>query len=384
MSRLGHIDRAAAAGRISRACLCLAVVTLSTACGAGNSSTSKGLPPISWQGEHISFFTTVGRLPCGDSLEFMDRRVAELAADLGQSLDPDERISYYWLPGRMDLSPCPEGADCSEGTKVFSRTMFHDHELVHVILRDLGRSQTFLYEGLAEAFGRAGGALTVERGVVRAEVLRSLFAEVDPAAIDYPLAGLFVRFLVETYGIDAVERVYARSRYDTRIGQLRSIFEDELGAPMDDVLDDFVQEAPDCYPRSNLCSGEPVPFHEGVWSRRLGLACASAGVLEIAPGALRNDTVLEIAESGEYLVTVSESSTPVEPVVVIGCTCRAEVHPIDPGGESILELERGFYRVVAGRVAREVDVEIDPVEVTIRARPPEVPNGASRVEARRE
>ena len=78
-------------------------------------------------------------------------------APLDHPMKSGEKITYYWLPGRMDLSSCPDSSDCADGLAVFSRTLFHDHEIVHVLLRDLGRSQTFLYEGMAEAFGRAGG-----------------------------------------------------------------------------------------------------------------------------------------------------------------------------------------------------------------------------------
>lgn len=46
-----------------------AIGSNSCATGANN------LPPVSWQGDHIRFSTSVGRLPCGDSLVFMDGHV---------------------------------------------------------------------------------------------------------------------------------------------------------------------------------------------------------------------------------------------------------------------------------------------------------------------
>ena len=336
-------------------------------------STSRSLPPVAWEGERLRYASTVGRLPCGDSLEFMDRRIEALQTALDEPLSPDEKVTYYWLPGRMELSPCPRGGDCAEGLQVFSRTLFHDHEIVHVLLRKRGRSQTFLYEGLAEAYGRAGGSLTVPRAKARAEVLRSLAAGVDPRSISYPLAGLFVRYLIDTHGLPAVRRVHARARADTDLERLQQLFEQDLGSSLDAVVDRFVADAPDCYPRTNLCAGQLVAWREGVWRRHLGLECRSPGVLEIARGMLRNEALIEIPETGAYRITASPSSTPIEPIVIAPCTCRPEVRLVEAGGEQTVQLERGRYRVLAGRHAPDVASAAPPVQVTIRALAPRVP-----------
>jgi len=345
-----------------------AMVLLSTF-AASCAAASKNLPPIAAEGERTSFSSTVGRVPCGDSLELTDRRVIELMTELEHPLGHRERITYYWLPGRMDLSPCPEGTDCAEGRVVYSRTMFHDHEIVHALLSDLGKRQTFLYEGMAGAFGRAGGKLTVERRHAKSEILNSLSEDVDPATISYPLAGWFVRFLIETYGMKAVKRLYSQAQLGSDTDELRRLFEDELGIALDEVLDQLVEEAPDCYPRDNLCVAKPVPWDDGVWQHRFGLDCDSLGVLEIVPGALRNESLLEIDEPGRYLISVSKPSTPVEPVVIARCACEAEHHLIEGGSEAIVELNSGLYRVLAGRFADDVTACVDPVEVTIQALP---------------
>jgi hypothetical protein len=340
---------------------------LLASCTASGAITYKPLPAIVWEGERLRFATTVGRLPCGDSLEYMDRRVDELTAVLDHPMKPGEKITYYWLPGRMDLSPCPESSDCADGLAVFSRTLFHDHEIVHVLLRDLGRSQTFLYEGMAEAFGRAGGAFTVERTAVRSEILRSLSANADPKTISYPLAGLFVRFLVQRHGMTAVKRVYARARHDTDTSQLREIFHTELGVSLDETLDLLAETAPDCYPRQNLCTARPVAWSDGAWNYRFGLSCASPGVLEIVPGALRNEALVEIPQAGAYRLIVSRPSVPVKELVVARCGCRPDLHTIESGSEATLELDRGRYRVLVGRRADDSSAEVEPVSVTIRA-----------------
>ncbi len=340
------------------------------AIGAGACATvPKPLPPVAWEGEWIRYASTVGRLPCGDSLEFMEQRISALQTELDEPMAPGEKLTYYWLPGHMELSPCPQGGDCAEDLQVFSRTLFHDHEIVHVLLRKHGRSQTFLYEGLAEAYGRAGGSLTVQRVEARAEVLRSLAAWVDPRSISYPLAGLFVRYLIETYGFAAVKRLYIRAGPDTDIDRLQQLFEEELESTLDEVLDRFVADAPDCYPRTNLCVGEPIPWSGGVWSRRLGIECRSPGVTEIAPGMLRNESLVEIPEAGAYRITTSASSIPIEQIVVTRCTCQSSLHFVEPGSEVTVQLERGRYRVLVGRHPPDVESAADPVQVTIRPQP---------------
>ena len=342
------------------------MVLLSTF-AASCAGTSKNLPPIAAEGEWIRLSTTVGREPCGDSLERMDGRVSELMTELEQPIRPGEKITFYWLPGRMDLSPCPGGADCTEGRVVYSRTMFH--ELVHALLSDLGKRQTFLYEGMAEAFGRAGGRLTVERGNAESEIPTSLSGAVDPATISYPLAGWFVRFLIEAYGMKAVKRLYSQAELDSGTDELRWLFENELGASLEEVRDRLVEEAPDCYPRTDLCAADPVPWDDGVWRNRLGLECDSPGVLEIAPWALRNQSVLQIDEPGDYLFSASEASVPVEPVVIMKCACDAEPRVVDAGGELVVQLNSGLYRVLAGRLTSDVGAHVAPVEVSIRPLP---------------
>lgn len=84
---------------------------------------------------------------------------------------------------------------------------------------------------MAEALGRAGGKLTVERRNAKSEILKSLSGEVDPATISYPLAGWFMRFLIETYGMVAVKRVYSRAEHGSDTDELRRLFEDEWELP---------------------------------------------------------------------------------------------------------------------------------------------------------
>jgi hypothetical protein len=91
---------------------------------------------------------------------------------------------------------------------------------------------------------------------------------------------------------------------------------------------------------------------------------------------LRNESLIEIPETGAYRISASASSTPIEQIVVAPCTCQPQLHLVEAGGEVTVQLERGRHRVLAGRHARGVESAAQPVQVTIRA----LPLGAPRSE----
>jgi hypothetical protein len=327
------------------------------------------MPEVGWEGEFIRFATTVDHLPCGRSLDYMDRRAGQLMAELGQPASTEEKITYYWLPGRMDLSPCPENADCSDGEEriVYSRTMFHDHEMVHVVMRELGKRHTFIYEGLAEAFGRRGPILRMPPEKAREEIVRSLSANIDPATIDYPLAGVFSRYLIEEFGLTAYLRAYARADLDTDLESFESIFREELGTPLDEILDAFVEEVPQCYPRTNLCADDPNPWSGETWEADLGLSCEDGGVLEILPGILTNWTVIEVPLSGNYVIKTEGSSDFPAEVAIVPCECEPQVTLVGVGGEKTVSLEAGAHRIVFGLTVEDVANENRSVKVVVSA-----------------
>ncbi|MFN2155351.1 MAG: hypothetical protein ACK2UX_08965, partial [Anaerolineae bacterium] len=160
---------------------------------------------------------------------------------------------------------------------------------------------------------------------------------------------------------------------DTDTSQMREIFHTELGVFLDETLDLLAETAPDCYPRQNLCTARPVAWSDGAWNYRFGLSCASPGVLEIVPGALRNEALVAIPEAGAYRLMVSRPSVPVKELVVARCGCRPDLYTVESGSEATLELDRGRYRVLVGRRADDSNAEVEPVSVTIRAAPARSP-----------
>lgn len=88
------------------------------------------------------------------------------------------------------------------------------HELVHVVALDMGYAQTGLFgEGLAVWLDGQPGAYHHARAaeLLRAGTLPSLDALLDDFRAQeqgYPAAGSFVGWILETYGLDALRRLY--------------------------------------------------------------------------------------------------------------------------------------------------------------------------------
>lgn len=114
----------------------------------------------------------------------------------------------------LDRLRTPEGAAASGITDLVARRIdsvrsFHPHELVHAAAGRIGVPPAFFAEGLAVALSSGGqwsgrdvdavaaGALV---GGARLEPLLERFGS-DPD-LDYPLAGSFVAFLLDSYGIE--------------------------------------------------------------------------------------------------------------------------------------------------------------------------------------
>ena len=99
------------------------------------------------------------------------------------------------------------------------------HEDTHIILGELGRPAKLLEEGAAE-YVHHGDAihswhrdalLNTHQGIVSMLINDAAFTSSD-LFLSYPLAGSFVGFLMERYGLDAFKKVYSST--DTPLPQI--------------------------------------------------------------------------------------------------------------------------------------------------------------------
>ena len=72
---------------------------------------------------------------------------------------------------------------------------------------------------------------------------------------------------------------------------------------------------------------------------------------------------------GEYLVAVTSASTQNLPVAIVSCQCQPTVQRAPVNGETLLRLEQGRYRVIAGRHSDETEATPTLLEVAISPLP---------------
>lgn len=143
-------------------------------------------------------------------LERTDAYLARIEALFGQPLSG--RIEYYRYERPEDIAAQTGvyaiGLTRVGGSVVHSTLDYHPHELVHAVAGRLGDPGRFFHEGLAVAVGdegRWGGRDVHELARARAgaltwQALRQVFERHD-ADTAYPLAGSFVKHLIETNGL---------------------------------------------------------------------------------------------------------------------------------------------------------------------------------------
>jgi hypothetical protein len=133
---------------------------------------------------------------------------------------PGQRVEYYRHASQLDMRARTGlyalGVTDLARAEIDSVWSYHPHELVHAAAGRLGRPPAFFAEGLAVALSSGGrwGQRTVDavaREAVaagqRLDPFINAFEEQDPE-LAYPLAGSFVAYLIDNYGIERVLAFY--------------------------------------------------------------------------------------------------------------------------------------------------------------------------------
>jgi hypothetical protein len=281
------------------------------------------LPAIDWEGVHVRFATTYDHLPCGRTLERLDQRAGWLQEDLASPLPDGKKITYYWLrPEDMGLSPCGEMHSCTNGKRtVFSTTPFHHHELTHAVASTLGRSHALLEEGLATAFEEhsiliqpycPGEIAPCQEGVDR--IVEDFQKAIeDRHDLHYLFAGHWVRFLIETYGLTSVKAIYEAVSLEADYSEVQSAFDQHVGMSVEETLDQWLADAPPCYPgmyNTRYDALEPADGPDGpVWEHHIELRCDSPTVTEQRLNSeLWSHVNIDIGQAGQYYLEADASS----------------------------------------------------------------------------
>jgi hypothetical protein len=285
---------------------------------AAASGCAPDLPELQWFGRYVAFATDDPMRPCAGTLPRMDRFV-ERTYELFDRTPLQEPIAIYHMPTAWEPGfPCParqEGlfmagcADTGERAVFVDSLSVLEHELVHVIMVDMGSQQDPLFEeGTAEAIG--GGSPLVPPIDDRVEAMVGW----PPAAVDYVAAGYFVHSLVDRHGPRTFLEFYDEGRSGMSREDTRANFQHHFGETIEEAATRYRAREHQCYFELAVCDDEPlVAWHGDEWHYHRVASCDDEDAWGFEPTESADEgwvygsgsiTVgLEIPYDGHYEIT---------------------------------------------------------------------------------
>jgi hypothetical protein len=189
-----------------------ASLALLTLCGCGRPT-----PPGTLVGESEHFRLYVDpdvTVPPGlDGMNGLDALETEWADVHSMLQMPDGKITYYWISQDHVLAACgdADSGACiwEQSLEIDSPTLPNPHELNHayMYLRKHRKPIPFLAEGIAEAI-----ACDRAQSMYPADVpWEGVVGQTESSNDVTVQGGIFVRYLIRTYGVDAFLRYYEQS-----------------------------------------------------------------------------------------------------------------------------------------------------------------------------
>lgn len=347
-SHLGGLARAVG---LAAACV--------TACGPDD-------PPVLWEGEHLRYASSVDVEICEGTFEVSDAFVAALAREFGVSL---ARPAYFAFVERDQLGDyCgverPITGCATEG-KAYSGERMHFHEIVHLVAGLAGVQGPLAFqEGLAEVYdddGNEGERQPIDDVLAR-------FEERDD---HYYTAALFVRFLFERHGREAVLEFMRRTEEDDPRERWAPIFASVTGETIESATAAF-SEYPSCTAVANRVSlyqcGLPAePWDADALDITAELECSLPDVMGPAydPESMVTARGFEIPATGLYWLSLgSDDDAGAVRITRCGSCWDSYELVLKPGDTTLEALEAGRYFATFGRPPDE------PGALTLDVSPP--------------
>ncbi|PRQ05644.1 hypothetical protein [Enhygromyxa salina] len=311
---------------------------------------------------------------CAGTLPYLDAYAGALSEEFG--LSTHLGVYHWYTPDRyIEVEPCPKHAlGCAGLNGAFSYSMPLEHEVVHVANIQASPCPSVLSEGLAEYYG---GSRTPTSGDIRALLEAQQAGQIGWA--DYPIAGAFAAYLVETRGLEAVLESCKLSGPAPTAEQLADAMSTAFDSSLDQLFIDFeAWEALECrysqYRGKIYECGHSPSVVLGAETVKLDVTLDCTDTRTIGPLNNRIWTLdaVRVAEAGIYVVTLEDDSG--EFVQDLGfemtecakCTDAPSVAHFGPdpvwGGVWIAQLEAGDYFVKlwgAPDVARHMTLEFE-------------------------
>ena len=320
-------------------------------------------PDFEWQGEWIDIwgFDTQPQDTCAGTFAYVDGYAGLIAERFGVG---GHLGVYRWFsPERFaDEDPCrnPGVLGCAGTNGAFAHVMPLEHEVVHVANIQSFPCPKVLSEGLAVHYSTTSETPSSNSDNLLA-LLENPATPVDSQ--DYAIAGAFVAFLVESWGLETVLESCRLSGPAPNAAEFAEAMALAFGAPLDELFSSFLTWR-DTYGcdysqyRSKLyeCAQAPTVVVDGEpVSLPITLDCNDSGTIGPRYGEIGTLGSIRVVQSGSYLVTLEDDDGLfVEDLgfQIIECTsCKdaplAERYPPDPelSGLWIIALDAGDYLV---------------------------------------
>ncbi|MCY1011432.1 hypothetical protein OV079_38910 [Nannocystis pusilla] len=247
------------------------VLAFMAGCEPERAASGPELPPLAWHGERVSVGTDLVPEVCAGTLEFLDRRVAWMEAEL--ELAPRaETLSVWMLSRDLAAEACSAfmfRGGCANGSRVYLRgDSFRSavrHELVHARqFQEDGSDKPLFGEGLAQAIG--GGSLTqgcLSTPECMAVDLELLLAKTRSQALDrdgYDAGGDLVYGMLKAFGPSEVLALFAETTRDTAPDVVRARYRERFGSKLDDDFLRWRRGPLDRFEPMHLgCDAPPAP-----------------------------------------------------------------------------------------------------------------------------
>jgi hypothetical protein len=256
---------------------------------------------VEYETEHLRVAKSFDAPICGGTLRAMELDAARIAEQLGgQEHAPVDVV----LGVEAVAAHCPANSSgcASPGGPVHAEFRSFGHELVHAFAGE-HTSIEFIEEGLAEALG--AGMTHARRFVAETQnvsIAEAILGQIhgDPAA--YELAGHFVTWLIDRWGLDAVLRVRASLIPGATLPAISSSFEATFGVSLESAELAWQTTAPNTYEiGKDRCEGPSEAWlDDRRWAGRLELDCDA----ETTFGPLGHSNAVEAGMQGSALVDV--------------------------------------------------------------------------------
>ncbi|EDM77803.1 hypothetical protein PPSIR1_38514 [Plesiocystis pacifica SIR-1] len=245
-------------------------------------------PEIEYRTARAEIGTTLDDPLCQGDLDAIDAQIEAIEARTGVQHDGPVRIYLYGTPEELPCDVSPFGCYMPRQDAVATTATALDHELVHAVLRNRDFSRLFWSEGLAEGLKGQGTLLNTS-----GDVLASYDAD-ESSKLDYRAAGHFMRWLVETRGLSAMQDFIAGES-----------FESAFGGPLQELADEHDASAPYAYPDWEPCSGpELASSGEESWRESVTASCSDPETERLTVGVPTVTRIVTL-EGGAYEVSMS-------------------------------------------------------------------------------